>query len=504
MISSPSSTSPLVIFKGADGSATSSTSPHYTAKQHYSGRHSRSPAPGKHCQPAKPRPQQRSYYDKTDRAVKDGHSDLRQAPVTPFPFSHTTLPLENFAATVASQTDCDSRHISQNPLPHSPSCAAVTVPAGIRNQVTEGPSTSSTATASNQTSSDVHGVENRVVSTDARTSAVKGEGRAKGSSERDTSAAIAANNVNTNLTTPNAFPMAQKRPSPYSLAKIARQNDAAAASLASPTTHATATSTTTPNLSSTAAGKNEHVDQVAVVAEQQGSPPSSKRRRSQPNAPKTLPRDYSAVDPSDLVILISSMLMELIQYNDKIPLRDGRLTRFHSRSPPRIGVQQYLERLTVHATLSPPVLLSMVYYIDRLCALYPAFTISSLTVHRFLICAATVASKGLSDSFWSNKTYAKVGGISMEELALLELELLFKVEWRIVPKPEVLVDYYLSLVERCEGYELDSATPRKALRPGLHGEQSGEESSDDSDSSDSSSDAEGDDDEASFTDSRRS
>jgi hypothetical protein len=99
----------------------------------------------------------------------------------------------------------------------------------------------------------------------------------------------------------------------------------------------------------------------------------------------------------------------------------------------------------------------MVFYIDRLCALYPAFTISSLTVHRFLIAAATVASKGLSDSFWTNSTYARVGGVSLKELALLELEFLWRVQWRIVPKPEVLVDYYKSLVQRCPGYAFEEA-----------------------------------------------
>ncbi|KAL1987531.1 hypothetical protein VTN96DRAFT_3458 [Rasamsonia emersonii] len=181
----------------------------------------------------------------------------------------------------------------------------------------------------------------------------------------------------------------------------------------------------------------------------------SKRARPPQPAVKLLPRRYELVHPNDLVVLISSMLMELIQYNDKIPLNEGRLTRFHSRTPPRISVRDYLQRLTTHATLSPPILLSMVYYIDRLCALYPAFTVSSLTVHRFLIASATVASKGLSDSFWTNKTYARVGGISVAELALLELEFLWRVEWKIVPQPEVLVDYYLSLVERCEGYQLE-------------------------------------------------
>ena len=153
------------------------------------------------------------------------------------------------------------------------------------------------------------------------------------------------------------------------------------------------------------------------------------------------------------------MLMELIRFNDDIPLADGSLTRFHSRTPPSISVHDYLQRLATHATLSPPILLSMVFYIDRMCALFPTFTISSLTVHRFLIASATVASKGLSDSFWTNNTYARVGGVSLKELALLELEFLRRVEWRIVPQPEVLVDYYRSLIERTRGFEFEAQSP---------------------------------------------
>ena len=97
----------------------------------------------------------------------------------------------------------------------------------------------------------------------------------------------------------------------------------------------------------------------------------------------------------------------------------------------------------------------MVYYIDRLCTEYPAFTINSLTVHRFLITAATVAAKGLSDSFWTNPTYARIGGIPVSELATLELELLQRVDWKIVPKPETLEEYYSSLVERTDGFVME-------------------------------------------------
>lgn len=97
----------------------------------------------------------------------------------------------------------------------------------------------------------------------------------------------------------------------------------------------------------------------------------------------------------------------------------------------------------------------MVYYIDRLCALYPEFTINTLTVHRFLITAATVAAKGLSDSFWNNSTYARVGGVRVAELKLLELEFLHRVDWKIVPDPDVLVAYYRGLVQRSPAYVLE-------------------------------------------------
>lgn len=212
--------------------------------------------------------------------------------------------------------------------------------------------------------------------------------------------------------------------------------------------------------------RNSQTDHHApdATSVQDAQPSQAKRLRPAKADVKILPAQYEDVDTRDLVVLISSMLLELIRFNDNIPLNQGRLTRFHSRSPPRISVHDYMQRLTTHATLSPPILLSMVYYIDRLCALYPAFTVSSLTIHRFLITSATVASKGLSDSFWTNKTYARVGGISMTELAMLELEFLFRTQWRIVPQPEVLVDYYKSLIERCDGYEIDR-TPANDSAP---------------------------------------
>ncbi|KAG9256389.1 nuc-1 negative regulatory protein preg [Emericellopsis atlantica] len=193
-----------------------------------------------------------------------------------------------------------------------------------------------------------------------------------------------------------------------------------------------------------------------AIPKQNESPSSTKRAKAEQDAPKALPLKYEHCAVEDLVELIAHMLTELITTNDHIQMQSGRLTRFHSRTPPGISVRDYLHRLARHATLIPPILLSMVYYIDRLCAMYPEFTINTLTVHRYLITAATVAAKGLSDAFWNNATYARVGGVRLQELKLLELEFLHRVDWRIVPNPEVLVAYYNGLVERNPRYTLET------------------------------------------------
>ncbi|GME79887.1 unnamed protein product [[Candida] boidinii] len=168
---------------------------------------------------------------------------------------------------------------------------------------------------------------------------------------------------------------------------------------------------------------------------------------------KKLPNNFKNCSKNDLIAIISRMLTSLIDINDNSSnnnnnslntnnnsandmsnLNHENLTRFHSRTPPQISVQSYLSRLSQYSSLENAVLLTSIYYIDLLCSCYPIFTLNSLTVHRFLLTATTVASKALCDSFCSNSHYAKVGGVNLIELNLLEVEFLNKVNWRVVPR----------------------------------------------------------------------
>jgi hypothetical protein len=80
-------------------------------------------------------------------------------------------------------------------------------------------------------------------------------------------------------------------------------------------------------------------------------------------------------------------------------------------------------------------LLSLLAYIDITCTNNPTFTLSSLTVHRFLIAGVCAGSKAQCDVFCTNSHYAKVGGINIKELNALEMEFLKVTQWDLCVSP---------------------------------------------------------------------
>ncbi|WFD28049.1 cyclin-like protein interacting with PHO85 [Malassezia nana] len=66
------------------------------------------------------------------------------------------------------------------------------------------------------------------------------------------------------------------------------------------------------------------------------------------------------------------------------------------------------------------------------------FAIDSYNVHRLVIAGVTVASKFLSDVFYTNARYAKVGGLAVHELNQLELHFLLLTDFRLtIPLSEI-------------------------------------------------------------------
>ncbi|KAG8843442.1 hypothetical protein FRB96_004039 [Tulasnella sp. 330] len=199
----------------------------------------------------------------------------------------------------------------------------------------------------------------------------------------------------------------------------------------------------------------------------QPSPPPSPQATPQPPIPILVAPRFEDAKIEHLVALISDMIDRLIVHNDQIPLQSDGLTRFHSRSPPSISVRDYLARIVRYANVEKSCLLITLHYIDQICARLPKFTITSLTIHRFVIASVTVSSKALCDVFCTNSRYAQVGGIKTNELNLLEREFLNIIDWRLFCTGELLQQYYANLVRTHSkgAYKLDIPPDPEPISP---------------------------------------
>jgi len=154
-----------------------------------------------------------------------------------------------------------------------------------------------------------------------------------------------------------------------------------------------------------------------------------------------------AGSPEYLVVgIISKLLTDLVARNDQLPLAPSQVTPFHSSRPPAITVKSYLEdRILKYAGCSEETFILALIYMDQVVQFNPDFVISSLNVHRLLITAIMLASKFFDDVYYNNAYYARVGGISNQEVNSLEMEMLRMISFSLFVQPDQYCRYRSSL-----------------------------------------------------------
>mmetsp|Transcript_7326 Transcript_7326/g.16019 ORF Transcript_7326/g.16019 Transcript_7326/m.16019 type:complete len:312 (+) Transcript_7326:58-993(+) len=104
-------------------------------------------------------------------------------------------------------------------------------------------------------------------------------------------------------------------------------------------------------------------------------------------------------------------------------------TCFHHASVPSISVHDYMMRISTHFRCSTECFVLSLVYIDRIAKLHPQFGLCMLSIHRVLLASLVIAAKFQDDRFFPNSHYARVGGVSLEALNVLEVEFLELIGW---------------------------------------------------------------------------
>ena len=104
---------------------------------------------------------------------------------------------------------------------------------------------------------------------------------------------------------------------------------------------------------------------------------------------------------------------------------------------PSLSLTSYVERFTNFTTAPREVFVTAIAYIDRFLATNPrGIELALCNVHRLFAVAFVVAAKFVSDLYNSNKYYARVAGVSLEELNSLERAFLGDLGYNLYLTPE--------------------------------------------------------------------
>jgi len=156
--------------------------------------------------------------------------------------------------------------------------------------------------------------------------------------------------------------------------------------------------------------------------------------------------DLRADDTGNAIVpVLACVLNQLCLRNDRLPMSQKGLSKFHALRPPAISIKDYLQRVAKYAACSGECFVLALVYIDRIIQSNPTFVVNSLNIHRLLITSIMLAAKFFDDQYFNNSYYSKVGGVPCNEINSLEVEFLFMCNFTLFVTTDTYSQYYTEL-----------------------------------------------------------
>ena len=150
---------------------------------------------------------------------------------------------------------------------------------------------------------------------------------------------------------------------------------------------------------------------------------------------------------------ISDLLTNLCDENTKDykSEKSPYIKPFLSRIIPSISIKDYLWRLYKYSKINSSTIILILIYIDRLCNINK-FKLTYYNIHKLILASMIIAIKYNEDEYYSIKIYAKLGGVTIAEINLLEYAFIALLNFNLFVTNELFNKYndYISSVDSDE------------------------------------------------------
>lgn len=168
---------------------------------------------------------------------------------------------------------------------------------------------------------------------------------------------------------------------------------------------------------------------------------------------KTKEDESPKLQNKSLIKSISQTLESILENNKQLPnfkeiLKSQAKMVFSANLIPNISIEDYLIRIQMYSNIEKSTLIISLILIDRLCQL-SNLTLTYHNIHRIIFSAILISIKYNEDTYYDNKYYAEIAGVTLKELKILEYSFLSMVHFKLFIQEE-LYDKYLQYLDNID------------------------------------------------------
>ena len=126
----------------------------------------------------------------------------------------------------------------------------------------------------------------------------------------------------------------------------------------------------------------------------------------------------NAENLNKLELKVSEILTEISSQNSNVEYNPD--DPFSTKSPSKVTLQYFFGRIKKYTKIEKSTLIIILIYADRMCTT-SGIILNPHNIHRIILGCLLLAIKYNEDLYFTNEQYAKVGGVSVQELNDLEL-----------------------------------------------------------------------------------
>lgn len=156
--------------------------------------------------------------------------------------------------------------------------------------------------------------------------------------------------------------------------------------------------------------------------------------------------DKNTAKESEVIQLINNIILEIIDDNKK-ELSENKIsnlpkTVFYMKNLPNIKFLEYLKRINKYLKPHISTMIIALIYVDRVCSeKCNKIVLVDNNIFKLFLTATILAIKYNEDFYDDNAYFAKVGGISLHEINILEKEFLDLINFRLFVSVDIFSKY---------------------------------------------------------------